>query len=221
MTILKSLQFYPSLASKMILMNPTTGRSLHTALQAFFPLPLFISTYWSAIIIWGIKNLRPLCRTHVWVILKNFADSIVFRMILEMSSFLGGFPPEQAAYFSVYMQDVFSDRRQTRGLLDLIVALDSPLTHSTCCGYGSPLKTTTMADTHGKQRQQTEKFASGIESKLIISGIPDIMSGIYHSTRLCNNMDQAVHKTFTMGSHFILLEWPEVMAEYINDFFNS
>lgn len=221
MTILKSLQFYPSLAPKMLLMNPTTGRSLHTALQAYFPLPLFISKYWSSLIMVGIKALRPLCRTPVWDILKKCAESTGFRLILEVSSFLGGFPPEQAAYFSIYMQDVFSDRRQTRGLLDLIVALDSPLTHSSCQGYGSTIETITVADANGNEYKEKEKFAPGVEDKLIISGIPDIMAGIYHSTRLCNNMENASHKTFTMGSHFILLEWPELMAEYINDFFYS
>ena len=46
----------------------------------------------------------------------------------------------------------------------------------------------------------------------LISGFLDFMTGVYHSNALAKRMKNAKHVIFTMGSHFILLEWPEVIA---------
>ena len=70
--------------------------------------------------------LRPLISTSVWDVLKVVAESFGFRLALECGAFFGGFPPEQPVFFHAYMKDVFATRNQTRGLLDLIIALDSP-----------------------------------------------------------------------------------------------
>jgi pimeloyl-ACP methyl ester carboxylesterase len=55
----------------------------------------------------------------------------------------------------------------------------------------------------------------------IISGLPDIMTGVYHSTRLAKGMPNSKHVMFTMGSHFVLIEWPDLVAKEILELINS
>ena len=111
-----------------------------------------------------VERLRPLIRTPVWNMLKATSDSVAMRMILECMSFWAGFPPEQGAYFHAYLFDVFSSQKQTRGLLDLIVALDSPLESETGLngGYGY----------FGEQKT----FGGKSEQPSVISGLPDFMT---------------------------------------------
>ena len=201
--ILTCMERNPFIAKKLFLLNPSSGRSLHTAFQPFFALPFEITIYWSALVRFLIvKGLRPLIRTEVWPLLKIFANSLIFRLILEFSSFWGGFPPEQGAYFSAYMHDVFSCREQTRGLLDLIVALDAPL-ESENKGSGG----------YGYKGIQQKTFGGKSEQTTILSGLPDIMTGIYHASILAANMSKRCsHKVYNMASHFLLLEWPELVA---------
>ena len=41
----------------------------------------------------------------------------------------------------------------------------------------------------------------------------DCMTGIYHSTRLAQELRHCKHVMFTMGSHFVLIEWPKSIAK--------
>ena len=205
--ILSCLQDHPFIAKKLFLLNPSSGRSLHTAFQVFFPLPFAMTKGLSFVIREAISQfLRPSIRTGFWKFLKAIADSAAFRVLLEFFSFWAGFPPEQGAYFHAYMIDVFSSPEQTRGLLDLIVALDSPLKNSsgTCGGYGF---FEAQRDTFGGKSEQT----------MIVSGLPDCMTGIYHANILAGNMHggRTSHKVYSMASHFLLLEWPDMVADDI------
>lgn len=207
--ILSCLQDHPFIAKKLFLLNPSSGRSLHTAFQVFFPLPFFVTKTLSSVLRYAIVDvLRPTIRTNLWLWLKAFAESTAFRVILEFFSFWAGFPPEQGVYFHAYMVDVFSTRGQTRGLLDLIVALDSPLENAegTCGGYGH----------FGAQK---DTFGGKSEQTVIVSGLPDCMTGVYHASLLANNMhgSRTAHKVYSMGSHFLLLEWPDMVAADIMD----
>lgn len=179
---------YPTTADRLFLLNPSTGHTLHGALQPVAPFPKFFGVAISSGINSLHKLLRPLTYQPLWDTLKAIIYSRFFRFILEISSFFGGFPPEQAPYFHEYMRDVFNNRKQTRGLLDLILALDAPCPDAAMC----------------LPHQAT-----------IISGIPDIMTGCYHSTALEKKMKKARHVTFTMGSHFLLIEWPDLLATEI------
>jgi hypothetical protein len=86
------------------------------------------------------------------------------------------------------MKDTFKSREHTRGLLDLICSLDiKPQSGSLCL----PHKTT------------------------IISVFPDNMTGVYHSQILAKQMPNNKHVMFSMGSHFVLLEWPSEVAKEI------
>jgi len=62
------------------------------------------------------------------------------------------------------MKDVFSTRNQTRGLLDLISALDAPCT--------------------------TEALHLRQQTTTIISGLPDNMTGVYHAHALTENFNR-------------------------------
>lgn len=177
---------YPKTGSKLFLLNPSAGRTLHSVLQPVIQLPLFIGK----IISCGTKALvgvlKPLIPTKVWDILKVVAHSTGFRIALECAAFLGGFPPEQPVYFHEYMRDVFFTRSQTRGLLDLILCLDDDLPDGSTV---LPHRTT------------------------ILSGFPDFITGVYHSRSLVESMPNAKHVCFTMGSHFLLIEWPALVAK--------
>jgi hypothetical protein len=41
------------------------------------------------------------------------------------------------------------------------------------------------------------------------------MTGVYHGWDLERGMKNSKHVIFTMGSHFVLLEWPDLVAEEI------
>jgi pimeloyl-ACP methyl ester carboxylesterase len=176
---------HPNKVNKLFLLNPATGLTLHTALQPFHPFPLYVGKQISYLLTTAFNFLKSIIHTSLWVYLKDFFESFAFLICLEVSSFLGGFPPEQAAYFQEYMRDVFSSRYHTRGLLDLILALDAPVS----------------------------EVALGLSHKaIILSGLPDFMTGVYHSYALASRMSGVQHTVFTMASHFLLLEWPDLVA---------
>eukprot|EP01038_Epipyxis_sp_PR26KG_P012966 gene12966-17387_t len=180
---------HTSLTKRLILLNPSVGYTLHTGLQPYIKLPDTIGRIISMVIKNGINSLKPLIKTNVWVILKDVANSFLFRLFLESLAFFGGYPPEQPVYFHDYMKDVFSSRCHTRSLFDLILSLDEPLL--------------------------TEKALSLPYPSLIIAGLPDFLTGIYHSYRLVRDMPNAKLIVFTMGSHWLLIEWPKLIAEKI------
>lgn len=177
---------HPKLVKKLFLLNPACGSTLHTALQPFAPLPHFVGKFISQTTIKLITYLKGLIPKPLWNQLKVINDSIFFHMALTTSAFLGGFPPEQPVFFHEYMRDVFKTRSQTRALFDLILCLDEPM--SKAC-FTIPQQTT------------------------LVSGTPDFMTGVYHSTRLAKTLPKVKHINFTMGSHFVLLEWPDLIAK--------
>lgn len=165
--------------------------TLHTSLQPVVPFPSAIGKAQSKFAKKAIEYLETLINTEVWDVLKIVALSIGFRWSLELLAFMGGFPPEQPVYFHAYMRDVFANRCQTRGLLDLILSLDEPL---------------------------AEDYINYKKKTFIVSGFPDFVTGVYHSQRLAKSMPHAKHTMFRMGSHFLLLEWPDLLAEEILEF---
>lgn len=179
---------YPDTTDNLILLNPSTGLTLHTVLQPIIPFPAFIGKGVSLVVRSGISFLKGLINTSVWDFLKVVAYSTGFRIFLECLSFFGGFPPEQPTYFHEYMRDVFKFRCQTFALFDLIISLDAILP---------------------KEILELSHYS------LILSGYPDFITGVYHSQLLEKKLRNSKHVSFTMGSHFLLLEWPEIVAEEI------
>lgn len=188
-TALTCMSRHPSLARKLLLLNPSSGQALHSVLQPVVPMP----EAWGRVQAYVIRTLigtylRPLISTWVWGVLQAVARSVVFRVLLEAGSFFGGYPPEQANYFHCYMKDVFATRNQTRGLLDLIVALDSPL----------PSAALTLPNrTH------------------IISGYPDIMTGVYHSNLLHARLRKSTHSVYTMVCLFAPMFFPSFLPVFV------
>lgn len=191
---LATCSIYPDVSDSLCLLNPCPGETLHTALQPYFPLPKFMGKILSKVSTCLITYLKTLISTVVWDLLKVVANSFGFRVFLEVLSFFSCAPPEQSVYFHQYMRDVFNTRNQTKNLLNLILILDTP----------------------------SLPGAEEVKQKtLIISGEPDFMTGVYHSRRLAKTLKNSKHVNFTMGSHFLLLEWPEIVAKEFNDFIQS
>lgn len=180
-----------TISQRLILLNPSPGNTLHTVLQALVPLPSIVGRAVSGIVHGLLNFLKPLIGTAVWDGLKVIAYSPMFRFILECSSFCGGFPPEQGSFFHEYMRDVFKTRIQTRSLLDLILSLDAP------CPQGADMLP---------------------HPALIVSGWMDFITGEYHARGLHTCMPASKHICFTMGSHFVLLEWPDLLAQEVVTF---
>jgi len=118
---------HPKITNKLFLLNPSTGKTLHTTLQPFRPGPPLFGQILSGAIHSARDILQPVCDTFLWSALKSFAASEPFYLILCLLAFLTGAPPTQPAYFFDYMQDVFSSRSHTKHLLDLVVSLDEAL----------------------------------------------------------------------------------------------
>lgn len=183
---LTCLATHPKVATKLLLLNPSTGRTLHTVLQPLIPLPAVLGSLVSRIITWALRSLVPIVRTPLWLTLKSVAESTFFLAVLEVLAFAGGFPYCQPAFFHQYMFDTFSSRAHTMALLNLIVALDEDV----------PLAGLTLPN-----------------ETVIVSGAMDFMTGVYHSWALVASLPSVKHVCFTMGSHFVLIEWPALVAE--------
>jgi pimeloyl-ACP methyl ester carboxylesterase len=174
--------------TKLVLLNPSVRDTLKYVFQPFHRLPLPLAKLICALARGIIVFLQPFIFTYVWDVLKFIALSSFFRLMLEISAFFGGFPPEQPVYFHEYMRDAFSSREHTLGLLNLILALDDDC---------HPLSTT-------------------IENRsLILAGYPDFITGVYCSYELAQSLKRVKLVVFTMGSHFLLLEWPDIVAKEI------
>lgn len=97
----------PTVSRGLFLLTPSTGHTLHTFGQAAARLPdragaaqsRALHALMRALI--AVTDDVPL----VWHGLRCFALSPLFRLLMEAFSFLGGFPPEQAACFHEYMRD--------------------------------------------------------------------------------------------------------------------
>ena len=49
---------------------------------------------------------------------------------------------------------------------------------------------------------------------VIVSGLPDFLTGVYHSTELAR-LAGVKNNCFSMGSHFVLIEWPSLVAKLL------
>eukprot|EP01041_Mallomonas_annulata_P010519 gene10519-21938_t len=179
---------YPHSTDRLFLLNPSVGKTLHTVFQPIHPLPSFIGISLSKVLHTAIQLVRPLCDLTLWKYIRIAAISNIFYCILIVFAFLGGAPPEQPDYFYEYICDLFSTPSHTKHLLDLILALDAD----------SPPGATKLP-----------------QKSIIVSGYPDFITGVYHSNLLAKEMPHAKHTVFTMGSHFVILEWPNEVAKLI------
>jgi pimeloyl-ACP methyl ester carboxylesterase len=179
---------YPHITHQLLLLNPSSGETIGHFSQSLAPYPAPVRRGIARAMFNVFDVLLPLIPTDVWVGLKAAALSTGFRVFLECLAFFGGFPPEQPPYFAEYMRDVFNTRDHTRGLLLLIKALDAPLPDAA------------LALPH---------------KAMILSGLPDNMTGVFHAFRLHASMPNARHIMFTMASHFLLIEWPDLLADEI------
>jgi pimeloyl-ACP methyl ester carboxylesterase len=207
---------HPHITSALFLFNTSLGLTLHGMFQLIHPLPRWIQRYVSEAIHGLIDFLRPVIDTPAWDTLKALSSSKALRVMFELISFLGGFPPEQALFFKEYAKDIFFSRSHTHALMDLIAMTDEPL-----------------------PEENLEQALKGVQSCVLISGFFDFMTGVYCTHELHRILSKhdaersggkaaggtkkqrSKHVMFTMGSHFILLEWPEVVAKELLDHLNG
>lgn len=182
---------YPKEVKSLMLFNPSVGKTLHYALQPFTPLPPFLRKHISIAMTEGIGLLKPLIPTIVWDRLKAFNDSFYFHIFLTLLALFGGFPPDQPVFFHEYMRDAFKTRSHTRSLLNLILSLDEELS---------------------KDIFQIPHYT------VIFSGTPDFLTGVYHSKQLIQSLRKSKWINFSMGSHFLLIEWPEIIAKEVLEY---
>ena len=109
MPLIAFSEFHISFAVYLIFVFPA-GSTIHYVLQTISPFPLFIRKSLSNGITAAILFLIPVIDTTTWDYLKILVYSFIFRGVLEVMAFFGGFPPEQPVYFHGYMRDVFHTR---------------------------------------------------------------------------------------------------------------
>jgi pimeloyl-ACP methyl ester carboxylesterase len=56
---------------------------------------------------------------------------------------------------------------------------------------------------------------------LIFSGCMDVLTPAYHSFEMARRMPNAHHECYLFGTHFVLLEYPEQVAQRIAEFMAS
>lgn len=200
---------HPNAANRLILLNPSTGHTLHTALQPLIPLPSSMGNLIAKALVFTLGSLIPLCNTPLWKHLKVIAEGPVFRVMLEVLAFMGGFPPYQPIFFHQYMFDAFSCRAHTKALLNLIISLDAA-----CPPQALTLSHDTLIIS-GVKKKKSQFHFSFVNYTVSLLGLMDFMTGVYHSTKLASGFKNSKHVMFTMGSHFLLIEWPEIIANEI------
>jgi pimeloyl-ACP methyl ester carboxylesterase len=186
--ILQYMLQYPDTADKLFLLNPSTGNTLHSVLQPVVPLPSFLGALVSVGVTSACVGCRPLCETQVWNVIKAIVLSDFAFCVLTVSAFLGGCPPEQPSYFMAYLEDTFSSRYHTQHLLDLILSLDVSLPAAALC---LP------------------------HQSVVVTGLADVMTGVYHGEALSRSMPRHEYHCFAMGSHFLLMEYPCAVADLV------
>jgi hypothetical protein len=207
----------------LFLFNVSLGYTLHSVFQPISPLPFAFQTRLSKVLKMAIVKIRPVVDSYVWDVLRKVANTVQFRILFEILSFLNGFPPEQAAYFHEYTKDIFTSRAHTHALLDLIHMVDEPL-----------------------PRDDLQRALAGVRDCLLISGYFDFITGVYHSDELHSvlasrpaecaqktpsrahsaavagtSLRRCRHVQFSMGSHFLLLEWPDIVAHELVVFMDA
>lgn len=113
-TVIQCLSNNPNITFSLFLLNPSTGRTLHSVLQPFMKLPNFVGNFIAFATRVIYRLLYPICMTSVWSFLRWVVYSTVFHMIFIVTAFLGGYPPEQPSYFSSYCKDIFYSRFHTQ-----------------------------------------------------------------------------------------------------------
>ena len=177
----------PKICKKLFLLNPSSGKTLHTVFQPFFPLPSFIGASFSSITHTLRDVLYVVSRSSIWPVLRDIVNTSAFHIIFILSAFLGGYPPEQPSYFTAYCEDIFYSRFHTQHLLDLIITLDE----------ASPYREVVYP-----------------RETVVVSGLPDILTAVYHGDEIAKYAGVR-NQVFTMGSHFLLIEWPQDIAQMI------
>lgn len=187
---------HPNLIKSLFLLSPSTGHTLHYALQPVLPWP----RSWGKNVSWAITAvicyLTSILHTQVFDVLKVFNDSDAFHLCLEALAFFGGFPPIQPAYFHEYMKDTFHSRYQVRALFDLILSLNE-----------APVDGVVDA----RIAQKT----------FILAGWPDFLTGVYMADQLHSLLPGSKLVKFSMGSHFLLIEWPHLVGKELAVYLNQ
>lgn len=188
---------HPNQVNSLFLLGPSAGNTLQYILQPYKPLPVTIRPYVARAMIGLIDFLKSILHTKVYDYLKLFNDSYSFHLCLIALAFFGGFPPIQPVYFHEYMRDQFQSRYQIRALFDLILSLNAPPLSS---GAISP---------------------AVAAKSVLISGYPDFLTGSYLSDEIASGLPGCRQVRFTMGSHFVLLEWPHIIGKELALFLNN
>jgi pimeloyl-ACP methyl ester carboxylesterase len=181
---------------RLFLLNPGTGKCLHTMFQPFARLPSQMGDAISATVkAIGRFILVPLCQSPVWAwpIVRSICLSRPLFCVLSGVSFVLGFPPEAQSYWSVYLRDFLQSRAATVALLDHIKGLDHALPDEALC---LP------------------------HDACIVVSMTDPCTGWYQGRDLhCRmpNSGPGLHTSW-FGSHFLLMEFPEWTAGLITDF---
>lgn len=187
---------HPHRVRRLFLLCPSAGHTLHYSLQPCIPWPRPLRLAMSSAMTSIIAQLKVALYTEVFDVLKAFVFSPAFPAACECLALFGGFPPIQPVYFGEYTRDLFQTRHHIRTLLDLILAVDAePLTG-----------------------RVTAELAAG---SVIVSGQTDFITGAYLSDYIEEKMPGCRRVRFSMGSHFVLIEWPELLGKEIAMFVNA
>ena len=111
---------YSNITERIFLLNPSSGKTLHTIFQPFIPLPSFLGKWISTLTHTLIKTVRPWCDIPIlYNIIRYISRSEPMFWILSIAAFFTGAPPEQPVYFNSYVHDLFETKEHTKHLLGI------------------------------------------------------------------------------------------------------
>lgn len=220
-------------------MNPSACDTLHTLFQPVYPLPKAGQKLASRFNMSFYMGLASLADTPLWDVWRYLARTrFLFRVFFGIVCFLMGFPPEMAIFFDEYNHEIFTSRTHTASLMKLICCLDEACPYDEAAvavrgvqkvaimsGYfdfvtGVYLSNDLCDAINRGELKKTQKPGECVKpERLSVNAENSACSTPTEPVAVCDEKNVTVggspkceHVVFRMGSHFILLEWPEHIA---------
>jgi pimeloyl-ACP methyl ester carboxylesterase len=183
----------PTAYERSLLLCPSTGKTLEPIFQPlvrWFPKDSVLARLYGEIMTFVLRCFHDYLVPGYFYTALRFAvyDSYAFRIFADTFAACTGLSPEIGAYGTAYFKDVLSTRTHAQSLIRLICSLNAPI------------------DLH---LETTPK------QTIIMTAYGDVFTGVYFGTELAAVKKGSKHTCMLLASHFLLLEFQDLLATEI------